>query len=64
MKECECTENVSKEKYVCTIFSVLISLYVDSQLNDFHELMVFTNIVFINTREIVFKRKIVSKSAP
>ena len=38
----ECTENLSKEKYVCTIFAVLISVYVNSRLNGFHELMVFT----------------------
>ena len=61
---CECTYNVSKEKYVCTIFAVLISLYVTSQLNGFHELMVFTFILFMNTRENIFKRKTVSKSAP
>ena len=44
------TEIFSKEKYVCTIFAVLISLYVNEQLNNFHELMVFTMIVFMNTR--------------
>ena len=48
---CECTDNLIKWKYVCTIFSVLISLYVNSRLNGFHELMVFTIIVFHNTRE-------------
>ena len=35
--------NVSKEKYVCTIFAVLITLYINSRLNGFHKLMVFTN---------------------
>ena len=40
--QCECTDNVSKENYVCKIFAVLIILYVNSQLNGFHELMVFT----------------------
>ena len=44
---CECTYNVSKEKYVCKIFAVLISLYVNSRLNGFHKLMVFTIIVSI-----------------
>ena len=61
---CECTDNVSKENYVCTIFSVLISLHVDSRLNGFQELMVFRIIVFMNTRENIFKSKTVSKSAP
>ena len=42
---------MSKENYVCKIFAVLISLYVNSGLNGFHELMVFTIIVFMNTRE-------------
>ena len=27
----ECTDDMSKEKYVCTIFAVLISLYVNSR---------------------------------
>ena len=57
MRECECTDNVSKEKYVCTIFAVLISLYLNSQLNGFHELMVFTIIVFMNTQETFSKVK-------
>ena len=64
MRECECTDNVRKEKYVCTIFAVLIILYVNSRLNGFHNLMVFTIIVFLNTREKKFKRKTVSKIAP
>ena len=51
MRECECTDNVSKEKYACTTFAVLISLYVNSGLNGFHELMVFTIIVSMNTWE-------------
>ena len=34
---CECTENVRKEKYVCTILAVLITLYVNPQLNGFHD---------------------------
>ena len=45
--ECEFTENVSKENYACTILAVLINLYVNSQLNGFHELIVFTIIVFM-----------------
>ena len=49
--------NVRKEKYVSTIFAVLITLCVDSPLNGFHDLMVFTIIVFLNTRERIFKRK-------
>ena len=48
----ECTEIVSKEKYICKIFALLISLYVNSRLYDFHELMVFTIIVFMNTRKM------------
>ena len=64
MRECECTYNVRKGKYACTIFSVLITLYVNSQLNDFHDLMFFTIIVFLNTRENIFKGKTVSKSEP
>ena len=50
------------EKYICTIFAVLITLYVNSQLNGFHDLMVFTIIEFQNTRENVFKRKKVTKT--
>ena len=47
----ECTDNRIKEKYVCTIFAVLISLYVNLRLNGFHKLTVFTIIVFMNTQE-------------
>ena len=61
---CECTDNVNKEKYVCNIFAVLINLYMNSQLNGFHELMVFTIIILMNNWEIVLERKIFSKSAP
>ena len=61
---CECTENVIKETYVCTIFSVLITLYMNSRLNGFHEVMVFTIIVFMNTRVMFLERKTFSKSAP
>ena len=61
---CECTDNVSKENYLCAIFAVLITLYVNSRLNGFHELMVFTIIIFMNTREKKLERKTVSKSAP
>ena len=49
--ECECTKNVRKEKYVCTMFTVLINLNVNSRLNGFHNLMVFIIIVFQNTRK-------------
>ena len=63
-KTCECKDNVRKEKYVCTIFTVLINLYVNSRLNGFHNLMVFTIIVFLNTQVNIYKRKTVSKSAP
>ena len=45
---CECTNNVRKEKYVNTIFVVLITLYVNSGLNVFHDLMVFMIIVLLN----------------
>ena len=54
---CDCTYNMRKEKYVCTIFAVLISLYANSQLNFFHELMVFTIIVFMNAQENIIKEK-------
>ena len=50
-QRCECTENERIEKYVCTIFAVLITLYVNSRLNGFQDLMVFTIIVFQNTGE-------------
>ena len=61
--ECECTDNAIKEKYGCTIFAVLITLYVNLQLNDFHKLMVFTIIVFMNTRENVLEKKSFQKCA-
>ena len=64
MREFECTDNVSKEKYVCTIFTLPITFYVNSRLNGFHDLIVFTIIVFQNTRERKFKIKIVSKTTP
>ena len=64
MRECECTDNASKEKYACTIFSVLITLYVNSQLNGFHKIIVFTTIVFMNTRGNILEGKTVSKSVP
>ena len=64
MRECECTYNVIKDKYVCTIFELLITLYVNSGLNCFHGLMVFTIIVLMNTQEIILERKTVSKSVP
>ena len=60
----KCTDNVRKEKYVCTIFAVLISFYVNSRLNGFHDLMLFTIIIVLNTQENKFKRKTFSKSAP
>ena len=60
---CECTYNVRKEKYVCTIFAVLIHLYVNSLINGFHNLMVLWSSYFcIHGGEI--KGKTVSKSAP
>ena len=64
MRECECTDNVSKDKYVYKLFLVLISLYVNSQRNGFHELMVFTIIVFMNTQEIFYKEKPFQKARP
>ena len=63
MRECECTDNFMKEKYVCTIFLVVITFYVNSRLNGFHGLMVFKIIIFQNTRETIFKRITVSKRA-
>ena len=62
--ECECTDNAIKEKYGCTIFAVLITLYVNSRLNGFHELMVFTIIVFMNKQEKVCKEKKFLKARP
>ena len=52
---CECTENVRKDKDVCTIFAVLITFYVNLRLNGFYNLMVFTIIVFQNKRENISK---------
>ena len=57
MIECECTDNVWKENYVCTIFTLLITFHVNSQLNGFHNLMVFTIIVFQNTMEKKIEKK-------
>ena len=37
MKECECTENVKTEKYVCRIFMALINIHVYSRPNGFHD---------------------------
>ena len=37
MRECEFTDNARKENYVFTIFAVLITLYINSQLNGFHK---------------------------
>ena len=48
---CEYKYNASKDKYVCTIFSVLINLDVNLRPNGFHKPMVFTIIVFMNTQE-------------
>ena len=45
---CECTDNVIKENYVCKIFALLISLYVNSRLNGFHKLIFFKIIIFVN----------------
>ena len=47
--ECECTKNVRKEKYVCTIFTVVINFHVNSRLSGFHDLMIFTMIVSKST---------------
>ena len=60
---CQCTYNVNKENYLCTIFSVLIILYMNSRLNGFQGIMVFTIIIFLNARKKI-KRKTVSKSVP
>ena len=35
-EECESTDNVRKENYVCTIFTVLTNLHIYSQHNGFH----------------------------
>ena len=61
---CKCTDNVSKEKYVCTLTAVQIHLHVNSQPNGFHKPMVFMIIVFMNTQKNILERKTVSKSAP
>ena len=63
MREYECTYNMSKEKYACTKFEVLITFYVNSRLDGFYKLMVFTIVVFMNTQENILERKTVSKSA-
>ena len=52
-----CTDNARKEKYVCKLFAVLITLYVNSRLHGFHDLMVFMIIVFMNTQDFVSKEK-------
>ena len=62
MRECECTDNVSKDKYVCTIFTELIILHVYSHLDGFQNLIVFTVILFHNTREKISKEKLVQKA--
>ena len=59
---CECTENVRKEKYVCKIFAVLINLYVNSRINGFQDLVVFTIIVFLNTRKTFSKEALFLKA--
>ena len=64
MRKCECTDNVSKDKYVHKIFSVLITSYVNSRLNGFHELMVYTIIIFMNTLEKKLERRKKSKNEP
>ena len=63
MRKCECTENVRKEKYVCTVFTVIINLNLYSRLKGFHDLMVFTIIVFQKTWEMFFKRFFFKKRA-
>ena len=54
ISKCEFAENVRKEKYVCTIFSVLITLYVKSWLKGFYDLMFSPIIVFLDIRENIF----------
>ena len=44
---CECTDNLRIENYLCTIFAVLITFYVNSRLNGFQDIMVFMTIVFL-----------------
>ena len=47
-----------EEREVCMYnISVLITLYVNSRLYGFHDLMVFTMIVFLNTRGKFSKEK-------
>ena len=61
---CECRDNVKKEKYVCAIFTVIINLHVYTPLSVFHNIMVFTIIIFQNTQKNISKGNPVSKSAP
>ena len=63
-KKCECTDNMSKEKSVCTIYAVLISLYVNSRLNGFHKLIIFMIIVLMNAQGNIFKEKQFLKACP
>ena len=62
MRDRECTDNAGKEKYVYTIFAVVITLYVNSRLIGFSDLMVLTTTVFMNTRELFSKEKQVLKA--
>ena len=61
---CECTDNVSKENYLCAIFAVLITLYVNSRLNGFHKLIIFMIIVLMNAQGNIFKEKQFLKACP
>ena len=60
---CECKDNVSKDKYVCTIIAVLISLCMNLRINAFHGLMVFTIIVLRNAQETFCKEQQFQKQA-
>ena len=62
MPFCECTDNERKDKYLCTIFAVLITLYMNSRLHSFRNLMVFEIIVFLNTQETFSKEKLFLKA--
>ena len=56
MRKCECTYNVVKEKYVCTIFTVLINIQVYSELNVFQDLVAeYTGFIF--KRKSFFKKR-------
>ena len=57
MRECECTENLRKEKYIRTIFTVIINFNVNSQLNGFHKSNDFHDYLISGYTGMFFKRE-------